>query len=101
MKYYKKESDEIKGRALEAFTNSFRVIINNECPYSIIEEHGNVVFAHSVDDIINIDNLSTMISFWEDREEYEKCYELKKFQDEIKRISDADMRSSSWVSQIP
>ena len=101
MKYFKEEVDEMKGRTLEAFTNSYKVIIENDCPYSIIEEYGNVVFAHNVEEMIKIDNLTHMIKFWEEIEEYEKCAKLKKFQDEIKRISDANMRSSSWLSQIP
>jgi hypothetical protein len=101
MKYYKEEVDEMKGRTLEAFTNSYKVIIDNDCPYTIIEEYGNVVFAHNVEEMIKIDSLTTMICFWEELEEYEKCAKLKKFKDEIKRISESDMRPSSWVSQIP
>jgi len=101
MKYFKEETDEVKERMLEAFTNSYRVIIDNECPYTIIEEQGNVVFAHQVDAIIEIENLTAMITFWEGLEEYEKCHELKMFQDEIKRISRKDWEASDWVSQIP
>tara|TARA_B100000949_G_scaffold234168_1_gene252457 strand:- start:438 stop:743 length:306 start_codon:yes stop_codon:yes gene_type:complete len=101
MKYYKQEVEQLKGRTLEAFTNSYRVIIEEACPYSIIEKQGNVVFAHNVDAKLEIKNLNTMISFWEELEEYEKCAKLKKFQDEIKRLSRENMRSSDWLSQIP
>jgi len=100
MSYFKEEV-EIKERMHEAMHNSYKVIIEDTCPYSLIENEGDVVFAHNIENPITLNHLVYMISYWEDLEEYEKCHELKKFHDEIKRISEKDMRSSEWLSQIP
>ena len=72
----------------EAMTNSYRVIVNKECPYTTMEQSDfEIIFAHHIDEIISVREIKNMIHWWEEEEEYEMCAELKHIENEIERLS--------------
>lgn len=88
------EDVQIYRRIHEAYKNSYDVIIDNKDPYRHIEREGDVVFAHDIEEPLNVEQIQNMISYWEDFEEYEKCGELKHLEDEITRLSRRDKEQS-------
>jgi len=72
----------------EAMTNSYRVIVNKEDPYRLMEQSDfEIVFAHHIDDTISVREIKNMINWWEEEEEYEMCAKLKHIENEIERLS--------------
>ena len=78
-----------------AMLNSYRVIIEKEDPYDLMEDAGReIIFAHLIDEPITIPEIENMITWWEDEEEYEMCAELKHLENEIKRLSKRNKKQS-------
>jgi len=76
-------------RLVEAFDNSYNVLVHNHNPLEIIENEGDVVFAHDISEDINISLVARMIAFWEEQEEYERCAELKKLELKLRQHDQA------------
>ena len=81
-------------RIYEAYKNSYEVLIENKDPYRHIHNEGDVVFAHDIEEPLDVEQVQLMISYWEEFEEYEKCAKLKKLEDEITRLSRRDKEQS-------
>lgn len=72
----------------EAMKNSYRVIVEKEDPYAMMDgSYEEVVFAHHIEEPLTIYEVQSMIGWWEEEEEYEMCAELKHIENEIKRLS--------------
>ncbi len=75
----------------EAMLNSYKVIVEKKDPYDLIYEesdnHGELTFAHHIDEPLSTKSIDAMISWWEDEEEYEMCSELLRIKNGIKRLS--------------
>jgi len=72
----------------DAMLNSYRVIVEKEDPYSMMEQSNfELMFAHHIDQPVRVREIENMISWWEDEEEYEMCAKLKHIENEIKRLS--------------
>ena len=79
-----------------AMLNSYRVIVDKEDPYDMMERQDphEVIFAHHIDEPITVPEIENMIIWWEDEEEYEMCAELKHIENEVKRLSKRNKRQS-------
>ncbi len=89
------EQLELLRRVHEAFRNSYEVVINKQDPYKFIAKVGDVVFVHDIQKDLTIEQVQHMISYWEDFEEYEKCHEVKKLENEIAGLSTENQTSST------
>jgi len=84
-----------------AMLNSYRVIIDKEDPYDLMEQADReVIFAHHIDEPISIPEIENMITWWEDEEEYEMCAELKHLENEIKRLSRRNKKQSVTHTEV-
>ena len=88
------EELEMMRRIHEAFENSYRVVIKHQNPYTQIEEMGDVVYAHDIQAPLGVQDVKSMIKYWETIEEYERCAELKNLENEITRLSSSNKKSS-------
>tara|TARA_R100001594_G_scaffold91377_1_gene125632 strand:+ start:314 stop:553 length:240 start_codon:yes stop_codon:yes gene_type:complete len=67
----------------EAMLNSYDVAINNISAEDIIERH-NGWFAHDVSSPISKYDLESLLIYFEDEEDYERCIKIR---DHIKDVS--------------
>lgn len=65
-----------------AMTNSYNVIVRNFDPFLIIT-HGRGWFGHDPTGVLDVKDVESVLYYFEDMEDYEKCIELKKVIDEL------------------
>lgn len=89
------EDIELFERMHEAFTNSYNVIVKHTDPVELIEQEGDVVFAHDINKPLKKESVTIMISYWEDEEEYEMCAILKKLENGFTKVSESHSHAST------
>lgn len=80
-----------------AMENSYKVIVEKEDPYIMMDEaEDEVVFAHHIDEVLTIKEIQNMIQWWEqpEVEMYERCAKLKEIENEIKKLSRRNKKQS-------
>jgi len=72
------EQLEIENRLLStAFRNSYEIVTGKQSFEDLLGENGSVLVAHDLDNGPNTDDLSSLLYFLEDEEEFEKCIEIR------------------------
>jgi|TARA_B110000967_G_C18840831_1_gene539261 hypothetical protein len=77
------EKDEFEQLEIEnhilatAFRNSYQIVTGKQSFEDLLGENGSILVAHNLDDGPATSELDSIMLFFEDEEEYEKCVEIR------------------------
>tara|TARA_R110002012_G_C11558992_1_gene603246 strand:- start:369 stop:752 length:384 start_codon:yes stop_codon:yes gene_type:complete len=60
-----------------AFRNSYEIVTGKQSFEDLLQENGSILIAHDLDNGPDAHDLSSILYYFEDEEEFEKCVEIR------------------------